>query len=149
MPVPEAYVLKVEKLRDFLRDRPELNKLLEEKESSDMDLYQALLDGIDYINFEVGYETSYTLDTFPSWKIIRDAAVLEILVSAGIGSARNTLTFNDNGGVMSQDLDVYGRYMAYYNQLVAKLQTSISSIKMAKNIENGYGGSPSAYSDLW
>ncbi len=149
MPVPAGYMLKVEKLRDFLRDRPELNKLLEDKESSDQDLYQALLDGMDYINYEVGYETAYTLDDFPSWKVARDAAVLEILVSAGIGSARNTLTFNDGGGIMSQDSDVYGRYMAYYNQLVVKLQTAITNIKIAKNINDGYGNSPSAYADLW
>lgn len=149
MPVPEAARLKVEKLRNFLRDRPELNKLLADEESTDIDLYQALLDGMDYINYEVGYETSYTLDDFPSWKIMRDAAVLEILVSAGIGSARNTLTYNDGGGVMSQDSDVYGRYMAYYNQLVVKLQNSVTQFKMTKNINDAYGNAPSAYSDIW
>jgi len=149
MPVPEAYRLKVEKLRDFLRDRPELNKLLEDQESPDDALYQALLDGMDYINYEVGYETSYTIDDFPSWKIVRDAAVLEILVSAGIGSARNTLTYNDGGGIMSQDSDVYGRYMAYYNQLVQKLQVAVSNLKLRANIDNGWGSSYSAYSDLW
>ncbi len=149
MAVPEAYRLQVEKLRDYLRDRPELNKLLEDQESTDSDLYQALLDGLDYINYEVGYTTSYTLADFPSWKIIRDAAVLDILMSAGIGSARNTLTFNDGGGIMSQDSDVYGRYMAYYNQLVVKVQQAVQNLKMTKNIENGFGGSESAYGAIW
>lgn len=149
MAVPEEHRLKVEKLRDYLRDRPELNKLLEDQESTDSDLYQALLDGLDYINYEVGYETSYTLVGFPSWRILRDAAVLDILTSAGIGSARNTLTFNDGGGIMSQDSDVYGRYMAYYNQLVVKVQQAVQNFKMVKNIESGFGGSESAYGAIW
>ncbi len=149
MAVPEGYREQVEKLRDFLRDRPELNLLLEKKESTDDDLYQALLAGLDYINYEVGYETSYTLSDFPSWRILRDAAVLDILTSAGIHSARNTLSFNDGGGIMIQDTDVFNRYMNYYNLLVTKVQTSITNFKVGKNIDSGWGGSPSAYGDLW
>lgn len=149
MAIPSEHIMKVERLRDFLRDRPELNRLLEEKESSDNDLYEALLAGLDYINCEVGYLTDYSLNDFPSWKILRDAAVLDILTSAGLGSARNTLTYNDNGGVMSQDNDVYGRYMAYYNQLIVKTQQAIQNFKIVKNISNGFGGSESAYGAIW
>lgn len=147
--IPAAAKLQVDKLRDFMRDRDELNLLLDTRESTDQDLYQALLDGIDAINFEYGYETSYTIYDFPSWKIMRDAALLEILVSAGLHSARNTLTYNDSGGVVVQDLDVYGRYINYYNILINKIRQSITNFKISKNLDNGYGGSGSAYSDFY
>ena len=149
MSIPADHVMKVSRLRDYLRDRADLNKLLEDIESTDEDLYEALLAGLDYINYEIGYETEYSLNDFPSWRILRDAAILDILNSAGLNSARNTLTYNDNGGIMSQDLDVYGRYMAYYNMLVPKVDRAITNFKMQKNIENGYGGSSSAFGDIW
>jgi hypothetical protein len=147
--IPAAAKLQVDKLRDFLRDRAELNILLEKQESTDQDLYQALQDGMDAINYEYGYETNYTLSDFPSWKIIRDAALLEILTSAGIHSARNMLTYNDAGGVTIQDMDVYGRYINYYNVLITKIRTSIQNFKIQSNINNAYGGSYSAYGEIW
>jgi len=147
--IPEAHKLKVDKFRDFLRDREELNILIEKQESTDLDLYQALQDGLDAINYEYGYQTSYTLDDFPSWKILRDAATLEVLTSAGIHSARNQLSYNDAGGVNIQDIDVYGRYINYYNVLVNKVRAAVTNFKMQKNIDDAYGGSESAYSNLW
>lgn len=140
--------LLVDKLRDFLRDRAELNLLLETRESTDQDLYQCILDGLEAINYEYGFASDYALSDVP-WKILRDAAILEVLTSAGIHSARNTLNYNDSGGVVVSDLDVYGRYINYYNILVNKVRASITNYKMAKNMENGYGGSGSAYSSLW
>lgn len=139
----------VDKLRDFLRDRAELNTLLEREESTDQDLYQYLLDGMDYINSEVGFQTSYTISSFPSWKILRDAATMQMLLSAGIGSARNTLTYNDSGGITVQDSDVYGRYVNYYNMLTNVVRTAVTNFKVQYNLENGFSGVESAFSTVW
>lgn len=147
--ISAEHKLLVDKLRDFVRDRAELNLLLEKQESTDQDLYQYLLDGMDSINYEYGQETSYTISNFPSWKILRDAALLELLTSAGIHSARNTLTYNDGGGVTVQDIDVYGRYVNYYNILQNKVRAAITQFKLRLNVESAFGSSPSAYSDLW
>lgn len=147
--IPADHKLLVDKFRDAIRDRAELNLLLETQESSDHDLYQCLLDGVDAINNQYGYETSYTITSFPSWKILRLSAMLELLTSAGILSARNTLTYNDAGGVTVQNIDTYGRYINYYNMLTAEANRAITNFKIQKNIENGYGGTFSAFGTIY
>ena len=72
-------------------------------------------------------------------------ATLQILTSKGILSARNTLTYQDSGGVTVQDSDKYGRYINYYNLLLARYSRGVTNMKIGKNIESAYGGVKSEY----
>lgn len=72
-------------------------------------------------------------------------AVLQVLTSKGIISSRNTLTYNDGGGVTVQDMDKYGRYINYYNVLINKYVRGLQALKLGSNVDDAYGGVGSEY----
>ena len=64
--IPDAFRVKVDRLRRFLSDEPTLNRLLNAEESSDDFLYECIEDALDEINL-FGYRagTDYTIEDFP------------------------------------------------------------------------------------
>lgn len=146
--IPYSDNLYVQRLRKFLNDTAELNELREVEECTDVDLYHYIQDTLDEINYEFPPTSSYTIQNFPSWNTLKFGSTLQFLISKGILSARNTLTYNDSGGVTVHDYDVYGRYINFYNVLVNKYMRGLRSIKTSANIDACYGGVASEYSAL-
>jgi hypothetical protein len=140
----------VDRLRRFLNDTTELNILEEVKESTDIFLLEALQDALDDISFTPPKIKTYTTLNEVPWSILKLGATLEVLTGKGILSARNTLTYRDNGGVTVQDYDKYGRYINYYNILINKYLRKLMQFKVSENIDAGYdgGGVPSEYSNI-
>ena len=64
----------------------------------------------------------------------------------GILSARNSLTYQDAGGVTVSDYDRYGRYTNLFNTLINRYYRAVTSIKRRVNIDACYGGVESEYS---
>lgn len=132
-------------LRNFLGDTPELNALEGVKESSDEELKMALDLALDELN-----NTFTPVSNYKEFKnvpkiILMKLAVLKVLTMKGILTSRNTLTWNDAGGITVQDYDKYGRYINYFNILIADAKQSVQSWKTARNIESAYGGVHSDY----
>lgn len=140
MAVPTAYQNKVDRLRNWLSDTGALNKLTGAEESTDDYLYEALEDAVDEINNEWGFESTYTLATFPSFSLLKWGAACQILMGKGIMSARNTLTYRDAGGVQISDLDTYARYMPIFNQVLQKWTSGIMKMIRKINVDGAYGG---------
>lgn len=150
--IPFEDQLYVDRLRTFLGDTAELNVLDELKECSDLELHHSIQDTIDEINYEYLPATQYTkISEVPSWNIVKLGATLQILTSKGILSSRNTLTYQDSGGVTVQDMDKYGRYINYYNVLINRYVRGVTNMKLGKNVEDAYGGVDSEYgpADGW
>ncbi len=150
--IPYEDQLYVDRLRKFLGDTAELNVLDEVKESTDIELHHAIQDTIDEINYEFLPGTEYKkISEVPSWNLVKLGATLQILTSKGILSSRNTLTYQDSGGVTVQDFDKYGRYINYYNILINRYVRGVTNMKLGKNVEGAYGGVDSEYgpSDGW
>jgi hypothetical protein len=139
-------VSKIDKLRKFLNDTVELNVLNGAEESSDDYLRSAIEDALEEINEEFEPETSWTIDSIPSWNALKFGATIQILIGKGILSARNMLTYSDAGGVSVSDYDKYGRYINYFNVLINKYLRSVQSIKRTHNIDQCYGEVASEYS---
>ena len=144
--VPEEANKYVLRLRRYLEDFTESNELLGVEESTDLELFNALIDTWDQVNNEfepVDLHTSH-FSRIP-WSILRQGAVLNVLVSQSILSARNVLSYNDSGGITVKDQDVYGRYMALFNMLIAQYRRGAQAYKRLMNINGAYGGSHSEY----
>lgn len=137
----------VDRLRRFLQDQAVLNTLDQVQESTNVDLYFALQDALDEINVTPPI-TTYSAFTGVPWSILKLGGVLNILVSQGILSARNQLTYNDQGGIQVSDIDKYGRYVNWFNVLIAKYQRAVISWKLTKNVDDAYGEIPSEYVDI-
>lgn len=148
--VPGEYQQLVNRLRDFLDDTVEQNDLEGVEESTDGELYQALRDTFEEINY--GFEPvtlNYNdLKEIP-WPVLRLGATLSVLISKGIGSARNTLTYNDAGGITVKDKDKFGRYTVWFNTLLAQYRRMATGMKRTKNLEGAYGGIDSEYMENW
>jgi hypothetical protein len=146
--VPHTAQLYVDRLRRFLNDTAVANVLEEVVESDDTTLYEAIQDAMDEINLEFLPVTTYTaISQFP-WTLLKLGATLQVLIGKGILSARNQLTFNDSGGITVSDYDKYGRYVNWFNVLIAKYQRGVMSWKLTSNVENAYSDIPSEYRDI-
>ncbi len=141
----EAEQVYVDRLRRFLGDTAELNTLLDMQESDDWFLHDCIEDAISEIN-NLGYFTEYTLTDLPNtlpWPIVKLGATLQVLVGKGILSARNVLTYNDQGGVQVTDNEVYGRYINFFNLLTNTYRDQVRQWKTSRSINNSFGEFPS------
>lgn len=148
--VPNEYQSRVDRLRDFLDDTIAQNDLEGIEESTDLELYFALEDTWDEINFSFD-PPDLNFDTISAipWGLLKMGAVLNVLTSKGLGSARNTLTYNDAGGITIKDQDKFGRYTVWFNTLLSEYRRRVAGWKRSQNISGGYGGSHSEYYDNW
>jgi len=142
---PIEHQTYVDRLRRFLGDTTELNELLDSEESSDWFLHDSIEDAINEINM-MGYETAFIFDDLPTtipWPLVKLGATLQVLIGKGILSARNVLTYNDQGGVQVTDNEVYGRYINYFNMLVSNYREQVRQWKTQRSINNAYSEFPS------
>ena len=149
------------KLRRFLNDVPELNKLDQVQECSDDDLNDYIIDAMNEINIEFTPITNFTIANvviMPGdangvlpWSLVKLGATLQFLTSKGILSARNMLTYTDTGGIQVSDFDRYGRYINYFNVLVQKYVQGVQRFKVAWNAQQVFGGvySPLDQGGVW
>lgn len=135
----------VRKLRNYLRDDPVLNELIEGKESSDGQLREAVLDAIEDWNNTQPPLANVTIITHPSSRLLIRGAAIEILHSAGILQSRNRLDYND-GGIVVRDKDKAPDYQAWIGHLIRDYETKKINLKKSQNIALGFGSIPSEYS---
>lgn len=147
MPEKPGRIL-MRQLREFLRDDPTLNELIEGKESSDGQMKQAILDALEDWNTTPPILASVTVATHPSRRLLVRSAAIEILVSMGIYFARNDLTYSD-GGVTVADKNKAPMYAQYVQQLQADFERKKLDLKKSQNIALGFGIVPSEYGAIW
>ena len=141
-----------DKFRNFINDHEDLNVLDQQEETTDDDLREYLIDALIEINMDFEPRTRWGFaevavnpeDTgHLSWNTLKQGATLQYLISKGVLSARNQLSYSDAGGVSVQAEDRYGRYVNLYNALLNKYRHGVTTAKRRHNINNCYGGIPS------
>jgi len=136
-------------VRAFIKDHAAKNMLLEfiqENSDDELDLYINM--SLGFLNSIPPLIGSFTYATFPIPALIIHQSVIECLISNGILNSRNELTYN-NGGITVKiaDGDRYLRHLQWLTRLTDQSIKSLLNIKIALNIEGGFGGvySPYAY----
>lgn len=137
-------------LRAFIKDAALKNRLLnfaEENTDSELDLYLNL--ALSFINVIPPLIGNYSFATFPIPALLVHQATIECLISNGIVNARNDLTYN-NGGVTVKvsDGQKYLSHIQWLYRLTDREISAFRQIKIALNIEGGYGGVYSPYAWL-
>jgi len=138
------------RLRTFLGDRPEENRLIPDQELSDDKLDLALEMALDEYNNTPPFET-VTFETFPSLTLILHGAAIQSLIMAGIVMDRNYLNFSD-GGIQEVINDKGRSYQGWIQSLIAKYQQEASGIKTSLNMERNFGVITSPYGsdfEIW
>jgi len=125
-------------IRLYLRDYAELNRLIKGEEHSDRMIAWAVMDALDDYN-KTPPLTSYALTNFPSSSLLRLGTVVNLLESIGLLQTRNHLTFSD-GGIQVGVSDKTPLLQAWIQMLQNKYEDKKQKLKIAINIENGWGG---------
>lgn len=139
-----------EALRTFLKDRQELNRLLqfeEESRNEDLDLYLNM--SLGFMNLIPPPIQVFSLANFPIPALLIHQAAIEALISNGVVQSRNDLTYN-NGGVTVKTSDG-DRYLSILQALYKRADRGIeflSKYKVSLNVNAGWGGSASPYANI-
>lgn len=125
-------------VRMFLRDYPELNRLIKGEENSNRIIAWAILDALDDFNTTPPM-TSFQLSNFPSVSLLTRGTVISVLESLGQLMTRNQLTFSD-GGIQVGISDKTPLLMQWISLFTNKYEEKKKQLKIALNIEGGWGG---------
>lgn len=139
--IPFSLAAFVQEIRAFMRDRPELNRLIEGEENSDRMILWAIIDAVDDFN-ATPPPLSFTFDQIPK-SILRPGVVTRLLESVILLSIRNQLSYSDGG--INLNLDKSGMLMQVKQVFDASWEQKKREWKISKNIEQGYSSVSSEY----
>lgn len=125
-------------VRAYMRDYPELNRLIKGEEHSDRLIAWAVIDAIDDFN-STPPMTNYQLSNIPSKSLLLRGTVISLLESIGLLMSRNHLTFSD-GGIQVGASDKTPLIQSWIQLLGNKYEDKKQKLKIALNIEGGWGG---------
>jgi hypothetical protein len=124
-----------------MRDYPELNRLTDGEENSDRMIVWAIIDTLEDFNSSPP-PISLPFDQIPR-SLLRYGVTTTLLESVMLLSARNHLAYSDGG--INVNLDRTPLLMQMREMMRSTYEMKKKEFKIAKNIEGGYGNSPSEY----
>ncbi len=131
----------VEQVRLFVRDYPELNRLVKGKESSDRMIAWAIQDAVDDWNSTPPLITYVDALTHPSTSLLIRGAAIALLQSVGILQTRNHLSYSDGSGVSVNSSDKAPVIQSWLQLFMNYYEQKKKQMKIALNIEGAWGGS--------
>lgn len=136
-------------LRNMIRDKPMLNRLLlGQVESSDEELRQCIIQALIDWNTTPPPIGPATLKNHPNKFLLLQGAAIQALTSAGIWHSREHMPSSD-GGTSADDHAKAGEYMGWIRNFVDDYERKKSDQKTSQNIAQAMGmgmGVPSEYS---
>lgn len=127
-----------QQIRSYMRDYPELNRLIAGEESSNRQVVWAMFDCLDDFNTSPPF-TQFSIENFPSRSLFIRGTVCSLLESIGLLQTRNQLSFTDGGiqvGINDKTPFIQAWLQVFRNQYEQKKER----IKVAYNIETAWGG---------
>jgi len=142
---PRIMSLAVLQVRRFLKDHKHKNRLLlNEFESEDEEVRQAIVDALADWNIALPPLPAVTLSTHPAKHLLVRKAAMELLRSAMIWHAREHLPSSD-GGTSADDHAKFGEYSQIIGMNLADYEKKRDDLKVSINISRAYGGLGSEY----
>lgn len=144
----EAFVQMV---RLYMRDLPELNRIVSGVESSDRQIAWAALDALADFN-GTPHLTAYTLEELLQYNqvaLLRRMTVIALIESVALLQTRNHINYSDGGlnvGV-NDKTPLLMNWLQYFKAYTDQLK---QRVKVALNIQGLLGGGNSGvHSELW
>ncbi len=132
----------ISRVRRFMRDHSQLNRLIAGVESSDEDIMLAIDMCISDFNNTPPFTRKYDFNNPPPFLYLLQGTVVHLLESKGLLESRNALQFNDGGISIGADKDQ--RTQSWLQHLFNRYTTSRDRFKVAENIEMAWGNSLSS-----
>lgn len=139
-----------DRLRLFIGDRPEDNKLIPGFELEDDKLELALDLTLDEFNHTPPF-FNFTFAQFPSLMVLIHGGTVHCLIMAGLVQARNYLNFNDGGisEVISDKSPQYQGWIQSISGILGNYKQQSDALKTALNMENMFGVIVSPYGNFY
>ena len=137
----DAFNAFIHTVRLYLRDFPQLNRLVKGEESSDRMIAWAIMDFLsDFAGTPppLGYYPLEDLLTLHQQALALRGTVISLLESVAILQARNHLNFSD-GGLSVGVSDKAPLLLQIRNQLAQKYEQQKMQVKVSLNISNAWG----------
>jgi len=134
----------LEEVRAYLRDYPELNRLLDAEETSDRQLRWYIIEVLDDFSATPPPLGTLRLENLPRSIILKGVAA-EALTSAAVLNLRNALSYTDGG--FSVDLDKHQAMLALANIFRQEYETKKTRWKIAQNIQRALGQATGIHSE--
>lgn len=131
-------------LRMFLQDTPELNRLIRDQELSDEKLRFCIDMAISDFNSTMPPTPAKTIENYPSLYLLMHGSAINALKMSGMLQSRNELNYQTGGSsfVRSNKTNLYQGWLSLF---INDYETKKSQMKLANNVERGYGGVHSEY----
>jgi len=144
---PKVLLDLITLVRAKLRDYKELNRLVAGEESSDRQIAFAALQTIDDWNCTPPLIDAVSLSSFPSFSLLVDGTIVQLLQSIGLLQMRNHMSYTDGQGVSVSTSDKAPQLMAWANVFGQAYESKKMRLKMAQNLEGSMNssGMPSEY----
>ena len=139
--MPASMAAFVQEVRAYMRDYPELNRLIDGEESSDRMIVWAIIDALDDFN-ATPPPVTFSFDQIPR-SMLRIGTVIRLLESVILLSIRNQLAYSDGG--INLNLDKSGMLLQMRGMLEASWEQKKKEWKISQNIAQGYSSISSEY----
>jgi len=139
--------LSTEEIRQYTKDMPELNVLLEgELQSGEPALELAIKLAVDDFNAEQPL-SHYTVANFPSDTVLMYGVLHHLCVGEAERQLRNQVSYNAQGlnAGLDDKFEQYNRLAMFYRQM---FESKAGKLKQALNIASAWGGMSSPYARL-
>jgi len=145
-PTYSGWVLTPDDVREFMRDFPDRNILVDGVEFEDKDIARAIRMTIDMGN-AIARPTDYTETTFPNRYVLQMGVCSYLLKSEGLRQLRNEAMYQD-GNIQPVGLDNKQQaYTALAMQYLQEFTQMLTAIKVQQNVSSfGSMSSPIAQS---
>lgn len=121
-------------VRLYMRDFPELNRLIKGEETSDRMIAWAVADTLDDFNSSPPFIGQVGLTNFPSTSLLREGTVIRVLESVGLLQTRNQVQYND-GGISFSVSDKAPLLLQWINMFKSNYEQKKIRIKSSMNVE--------------
>jgi len=128
-------------VRAKLRDYPELNRLVEGRETSDRAIAFAIMETIDDFNTSPPLIQSFGLESFPSTSLLIRGTIVNVLESIGLLQTRNQMSYSDGQGVQVSVSDKTPMLMQWISLFASQYEQKKLRLKKALNLSGALNGS--------
>ncbi len=130
------------RIRRYMRDSAQLNRLIKGQESSNEDMMLAIDICMSDFTSTAPFIGRFDFQNPPPFHLLIKGVVIELLISKGLLESRNAISVNDGGIMLPADKDQ--RTQGWLQQLVNKYEVDKCKFKVAQNIEMAWGNSLSS-----
>ncbi len=139
--LPKKLLGVIALVRAKLRDYPELNRLIEGRETSDREIAFAIMETIDDFNTSPPLIESCTLESFPSTSLLIRGTIVNIMESVGLLQTRNQMSYSDGQGIQVSVSDKAPMLMQWISLFANQYEQKKLRLKKALNLSGALNGS--------